>query len=127
MTKHTATVVAALSVFIVGAVGLIADVAGTWTSPARAGARSMASGLPTPAVAARLERIALAISSANGDSNPTEITAVGTTRQAAQNATGGAIVDSNQPVYLICVRGQFIGYEASVPYGAALPRGTSLT
>ena len=44
-----------------------------------------------------------------------------------QRAAGGDIVNSDQPVYEIVLRGSFICGQCSVPAGATAPRGTILT
>jgi hypothetical protein len=36
-------------------------------------------------------------------------------------------VDTNQPVYLVAMRGNFVGSVAKVPSGQAKPKGTVLT
>jgi hypothetical protein len=62
----------------------------------------------------------------NGESNPTGITYVRTTRAKA-NGLFGATTDSNQAVYQVQLHGHFNGATASKPHGAPVPHGTVLT
>ena len=78
-------------------------------------------------ISRRIEAVARRIARGMGDRSPRRIVWVATRRQAANREAGGDIVDSNQPVYLVAVRGRFVDRMASVPSGAAAPRGTVLT
>lgn len=75
----------------------------------------------------RIEAVARQIAREMGDHPVTKVVYVATRRLAANRAAGGDIVDSNELVYLVAVRGRFIDFRASPPFGAALPRGTVLT
>ncbi|HLX77634.1 MAG TPA: hypothetical protein VKR27_02030, partial [Acidimicrobiales bacterium] len=44
-----------------------------------------------------------------------------------EQAAGGDIVNSNQPVYELVLRGRFVCYGCSRPAGAPVQRGTVLT
>ena len=75
----------------------------------------------------RIEQLARRFSRGMGDPSPTEIAWVAGRRQGANHVDSGDVVDSNQSVYLISVRGHFVDTMASRPYGAAAPRGSVLT
>jgi hypothetical protein len=62
----------------------------------------------------------------NGDSHPTGVTYVTTTRAKANHLLG-ATVDSDQAVYLVQLHGHFNGATASHPQGSAAPHGTVMT
>lgn len=71
--------------------------------------------------------IALRAAVHNGDPRPTLIQhSEGTRCEANRIASGGCDGGSNQS-YLIAERGTFIGYGASVPSGASIPRGSVIT
>jgi polyisoprenoid-binding protein YceI len=72
---------------------------------------------------------ALAKSSAASDGDPsvTSANAVLTTRQDAVRVMSGDVVTTNDPVYLLQVKGHFTAFNASVPSGAALPKGSYLS
>lgn len=95
------------------------------------GARSLASsghGAATDTRTDRLiEAVARRVAGEMGKHPVTKIVYVATRRQTANRAAGGDIVDSNQPVYLVAIRGRFIDFMASPPFGAALPHGSVLT
>jgi hypothetical protein len=95
------------------------------------GARVYAASQPaqhgSKGISQRIDAVARRIAREMGDRSPREIVWLATRRQAANRVAGGDIVDSNQPVYLVAVRGRFVDRMASVPMGAASPRGTVLT
>lgn len=64
---------------------------------------------------------------ATGASAVNQSSAVLTTRQQANAVASGAIVSSDQPVYLVQLHGQFTALHASVPQGHQLPVGHYLT
>jgi hypothetical protein len=79
---------------------------------------------PTLAQLEALKQQAVDFAAANGETAPTEGQLVSATRQSVVSAAmGGAGVDSDQDVYVIRLRGNFIGYEAPVPKGMPFPRG----
>jgi hypothetical protein len=64
----------------------------------------------------------------NCDAQPDGASYVWTTRQKAEAMSGDG-VDSNQPVYLVLLRGDFVDYYAHGIYRTrdAFPRGTAIT
>ncbi len=74
-----------------------------------------------------IKDIALQMAATNGETAPTSLEYVATTRQAAAQLTAQAGVDSDQPVYLVSVHGAFVGHMAKRPAGTAEPQGTVLT
>ena len=50
----------------------------------------------------------------------------GNRRDVVAATMGGAQVDTSQDVFVVRLHGSFVGYEASVPQGVALPRGSYL-
>lgn len=75
----------------------------------------------------RLTGIALATAAENGEKSATDATAYETTRGDANARTSGAIVDSNQPVFLIVEHGNFVGRDVPLMYGSQPPRGHIIT
>jgi hypothetical protein len=73
-------------------------------------------------------RLATREAAGNCDLHPDGASYVRTTRQAAEEVSG-AEVDSDQPVYLVLLRGTFVDYDAHGIYRArdAFPRGTEIT
>jgi hypothetical protein len=80
-----------------------------WLGLGRAGGNS--SRVPTPAEIQQLEADALAFAQANGESAPDG------------GVIGNAQVDTNQDVFVVRLHGNFVGYEAPGPAGAAPPHG----
>ena len=74
-----------------------------------------------------LSTIVTQLSTSNGVTAPQSVSYVLTSRQAAARATSQAIVDSDQPVYLVSFKGAFSGKTAKTPRGAAKPTGTVMT
>lgn len=72
-------------------------------------------------------RIALRAAARQGDPRPTLIQHSEGTRCAANRIMSGACFGGSAWSYLIAERGHFIGYGATVPAGASLPRGTVIT
>lgn len=72
---------------------------------------------------------ALLIAKNNGnDPLPSSVEYVKTTRKNAVCLTvDSAAVDSDQPVYLVVMKGSFIGYKAFAPNPGALPKGSTIT
>jgi hypothetical protein len=64
--------------------------------------------LADPRVDAKLAAIGASAASMAGD-HPAQATVWATTRQSAQNASGGSTVDTDQAVYVISLRGNFVG------------------
>ncbi len=85
---------------------------------------SASAGVPP----SQLDQIALAAAAEYGEQAPSAITYVATTRQEANTADFGGVVDSNQPSYLIVEHGHFSD-PAALPPGstAAPPSGSVLT
>ena len=94
---------------------------------ARVFAASQAPRHGSSAISRRIEAVACRIARGMGDRSRCQVVWVATRRQAANREAGGDIVDTNQPVYLVAVRGRFVDRMASVPPGASAPRGTVLT
>ena len=72
-------------------------------------------------------RMALELAARGGDPRPTLIQHSEGPHGKANQLTSGAYFGGSAWSYLIAERGKFIGYDATVPYGAALPRGTVQT
>lgn len=72
-------------------------------------------------------RIAAGLAAANGENAPRSTQYTATRRQDAEGLTSQARVDSDQPVYLVTMRGDFVGDTAKVPRGRARPTGTVLS
>lgn len=104
---------------------------GSCTANQSAEAPNMSSSVPAAripgAVQEQLLTLADNIAAQNGDSSPTSIVAVPTTRFAANATAFGASVSGNTGVYLVQLVGNFVGHDAHLPSGAAPPRGTTLT
>jgi hypothetical protein len=72
----------------------------------------------------RLWTDAFSFSRANGESAPDQGFIVSGNRREVVAATmGGAQVGTDQPVFVVRLRGNFVGYEAPVPAGLAPPHG----
>ena len=91
-------------------------------------------GAPSPAAAephapAWLVALAAHEAAGNCDAHPAAASYVRTTRQAAEDAASGDRVDSDQPVYLVTLGGQFVDYYAHGLYRtrADFPRGSVIT
>lgn len=80
-----------------------------------------------PATAQVLRAQALWLSTVNGEAHPSGATVATVGRQAAASVIGNAVVDTDQQVFLVVLHGAFVGYMAKVPYGAALPTGSTMT
>jgi hypothetical protein len=63
----------------------------------------------------------------NGEAHPSRANIVTAGRQAAASGAGTAVVDNDQRVFLVVLHGNFVGYFAKVPDGAAFPTGTTMT
>jgi hypothetical protein len=75
-----------------------------------------------------LVTLAARMAAENCDKHPTAASYVRTTRQAAEAMSGDG-VDSDPPVYLVLLRGDFVDYYAHGPYRTRtdFPRGTVIT
>lgn len=82
---------------------------------------------PSSVEATALVGLAKQVAAADGEPNPHAIRAVGTTRGAANFLDTGAMVDSNQDVYMVTMAGDFKAAFASPPPGVPRPTGTVLT
>jgi hypothetical protein len=69
------------------------------------------------------------VAAGNCDARPVGAKYVRTTRQAAETIASGDRVDSDTPVYLVLLRGDFVDYYAHGIYRTrdAFPRGTAIT
>jgi hypothetical protein len=83
-------------------------------------------GIPAAALTS-LTALAKSSAASDGDPGVTLANAVVTTRQDAVHVMSGDAVNTNDPVYLLQIKGHFTAYNASVPSGAALPTGMYLT
>ena len=72
-----------------------------------------------------LSEIAAWVAAADGDNQPSSAQYVETTRRAAARIVSGSWVDSDQDVYLVMLRGNFVHNRH--PYGVPPPRGTVAT
>jgi hypothetical protein len=73
---------------------------------------------------------AKSFATANGDSDPSAITAVRSTRGTALDKLHAGKIDpalSSQSVYVVTMHGEFTAHDAAVPKGHALPTGSDLT
>ena len=72
----------------------------------------------------RLWGDALSFSRANGESASDQgVVVSGDRREVVAATMGGAQVDTDQRVFVVRLRGNFVGYEAPVPAGLAPPHG----
>jgi hypothetical protein len=78
------------------------------------------------AVLASLTTLAKSSASADGDPNVNSARAVLTTREDAVRVMSEDAIYTNDPVYLLEMQGHFTAFNASVPSGAALPKGSYL-
>jgi hypothetical protein len=90
------------------------------TSALQSAPQEVAAG---PISEAQAVETAKQVAAANGEPSPADGVVTKSRRQAAQKVVAGANVDSDEDVYLVELHGQFVGYMASVPAGAPLPRG----
>ena len=106
------------------AVVVIAAVAGIATADLGSAACISPQSLELPCPEQRRELVSQALSFAalNGESRPTSGLLVATTRRAF-NGLFGADTDTDQKVYAIVLRGDFVGNLASRPHGAPAPTG----
>jgi hypothetical protein len=115
-----------IAVVITAAVG--ASIVFAMSQPAESASYAAASEQPT--AVQRIRDLALKIAAVNGESHPTSVELVATTRAKAMAvATPGDSVPNadNQDVYLVRMTGHFTGYAVSVPPGAPKPKGTILS
>lgn len=91
-------------------------------SPAPLAAKEAAPSAPSTA---DVKKTALAVAGQYGETSPTGLEMVATTRKAAQRAVGaGDKMASDQKTYLVQMKGSFVG---RAPKGAKLPRGSAMT
>ena len=94
---------------------------------ATAGPSGSQARAPSPSEIQALRADALAFAMENGEKAPTGgILVSGNRRDVVAATMGGAQVDTSQDVFVVRLHGSFVGYEASVPQGVALPRGSYL-
>lgn len=109
----TALVLAGLAAFLVIVVS------------AQSGSRAIEP--PTAAELAKIRAHALREAALNGDPNPADASYVATTRKRINAADGsGTEVSSDEEVYAVLLRGNFVAHGASRPSGAPPPRGQYL-
>ncbi|WP_370938101.1 hypothetical protein [Amycolatopsis sp. cg13] len=80
----------------------------------------------TPPAPADLLAAATRAAAANGVDHPVDIRWVKTDRYSLRR-TDGTRPQSNDPVYLIQMTGNFVAYAAKIPPGSKAPRGNALT
>jgi hypothetical protein len=91
-----------------------------WNS---AGHRTAAT--PGPAELAKMKSVALQVAAATGDPHPESARAYPTSRSTANKvASFGASADTDEPVYLIVVHGNFNATSLPLPGGAPAPTGS---
>jgi hypothetical protein len=82
---------------------------------------------PSPAEIQALRADALAFAKENGESAPSGgIVVSGNRRDVVAATMGGAQVSTAQDVFVVRLHGSFVGYQAPVPRGFALPTGSYL-
>ncbi|MEU4578915.1 hypothetical protein [Nonomuraea sp. NPDC023979] len=74
-----------------------------------------------------VKQLALDVAKQNGDESPEAVELVATKRSAAQAHLKAGRVDSDQDVYLVQVKGAFVGHAVPRPKGHAAPKGDTLT
>jgi hypothetical protein len=89
-------------------------------------AQPKASPITDATAATRLKQIALTAAAANGEMHPVSMEFVATTRKNAQALTGEGVPENNAS-YLVQIRGNFTGYNASIPPHKKIPTGSYLT
>ncbi len=79
--------------------------------------------LPDPATLAQIRAHSVEWASENGDGTPSEGQVVATTRNTFYQGN----VDTDQPVYIVQVRGHFVGFRFPVPPGKPVRTGNYMT
>lgn len=74
-----------------------------------------------------VKALAVEVAKVNGEKSPQALDVVTSKRKAAQGQLKGGVVDSDEDVYVVQMRGQFVGNMASVPKGTQAPKGTVMT
>lgn len=105
------------------AVGALLAAAGVFIATSSAGAAH--DPFPTGETRTTLEQIAGELAAESGEV-PSSADVVLTSRQRSQDALGGDVVDSDQPVYLVQMQGTFVLYAVPIPYGEEAPTGSAL-
>lgn len=82
---------------------------------------------PSPAKIAALKAAALEIASSAGDNHPSSMDVVPSTRRAINAADTGAMVNTDQGVYVVSMMGRFRATNVPVKPGSPAPTGTVLT
>lgn len=91
------------------------------------GRRVAAATAPDPLALAAMRDMAIEISSLNGEASPQRGQVFASTRKFAQTVIDGDTVDTDQPVFVAVLHGNFVGYLASVPIEGQFPTGDVLT
>jgi len=91
------------------------------------GPKAALAGSPSSADLAVLKSMAWDLAARNGETAPSDAQVVGTTRVSAVQALMGEQIDSNQMVYAITMRGNFVGHMAHLAPGSQPPTGSVLT
>jgi hypothetical protein len=116
---------------VVGLAGVVLAIAAAFAGPqARAGSATVPGLAVSSAVVPRLDAIAKDFAKHNGDHKVQWATAVITTHgKALESATPGDTepAGNGAVVYLITIKGKFVGDYASVPAGAKLPTGNYMS
>jgi hypothetical protein len=108
---------------IVGVVAIVGLLAGAGAEVARSAAAEPPVTLPDPAEKAQLREWIRGFAAFNGESAPADGRVIATTRARFNRADSGAEVETDPPVWVVVVRGDFVANAAHPPYGAELPRG----
>ncbi len=113
---------------LVGLAGAGFAISSAFVGPS-ANAKGAVAAIPA-SVVPRLDAIAVRVAAATGDKRPAWITAVMTTHgKALESATPGDFewAGNGVTVYLVTMKGTFVDYDASIPYGASAPTGHYLS
>jgi hypothetical protein len=91
------------------------------------GRRIAADTPPDPTALAAIRDMVIEMASLNGVPSPANGRVYSSTRQTAENLISRDTVDTDQPVYVALVSGNFVGYLASVPTSGQFPTGRAMT
>jgi hypothetical protein len=116
-SRHLSSLVALCATLCLGACG---------ASALAGGSAPPHPGIPAAALIS-LTALAKSSAAADGDPSVTSANAVLSTREHAVRVMSGDAVNTNDPVYLLQIKGHFTAFDASVPSGAALPKGLYLS
>lgn len=108
-----------LAVGILGVCGIIAS----GVAMASSGSNPSSTSSAPPAY---IVTLAKTMAARMGDSTPSAVQYVHTSRGAAESLLSGNTVDTNSPVILVVLHGKFRDPYARMPKGAAAPTGTEI-